>query len=100
MNRALVIYGDKRIGGAIADGLTAKELEMVRAENKRLNAVNGVRSYADEKRLRAACEELAAKYPTEEHGRLYGAVLGAWGLFCLAITEWVKYLQAWNREGA
>lgn len=97
MNRALVIYGDKQIGGAIADGLTAKELEMVRAENRRLNAVNGVRSYGDSVRWESVSGALAVKYSTKPTKPVIAAILGAWALLWCAIFAAFAYLQEWNR---
>lgn len=97
MNRALVIYGDKRIGNAIADGLTTKELEIVKAENRRLNALNGVRSYGDSVRLETACKALAVKYSTKPTKPVLAAILGAWALLWCAIFAAFAYLQEWNR---
>lgn len=97
MNRALVIYGDKRIGGAIADGLTTKELEMVRAENRRLNAVNGVRSYGDSVRWESVSGALAAKYSTRPAKPFIGAILGVYALMWCAIFAAFAYLQERNR---
>lgn len=107
MTRAIVIkrYGDPALSGAIADGMT-KVIEMdvasiaaVRAECERLKALNDIRRYADGIRLDAECKALATKYPPEHHGRLYGAVLGAWGLLWTVIFEVYDYLSEWNRRG-
>ena len=97
MNRALVIYGDKQIGAAIANGLTTKELELVRAENKRLNAVNGVRSEADKKRWERARRKLARKYKVKPAGRVGGAILGVYALTVLAVHRAYDYFSGWNR---
>lgn len=106
MNRAIVIksYGDQQIAGAIVDGmskapaLNAAELETVRAENVRLKALTGVRSYGDSVRLETACKALAVKYSTKPVGRLYGAVLGAWALLWVSLLGWVEYFKVWNRS--
>ena len=106
MNRAIVVktYGDSEIAGAIVDGmskapaLNAAELETVRAENVRLKALNGVRSYGDSVRLETACKALAVKYSTKHVGRLYGAILGAWALLWYEVVQWVEYFREWNRS--
>lgn len=106
MNRAIVVktYGDQQIAGAIVDGmsrapaLNAAELETVRAENVRLKALTGVRSYGDSVRLETACKALAVKYSVKPVGRLYGAILGAWALLWWEVAQWVEYFKAWNRS--
>lgn len=107
MTRAIVIkrYGDPALSGAIADGMT-KVIEMdvasiaaVRAECERLRALNDIHRYADGIRLDAACKALAVKYPPERHGRLYRAILGAWGLLWTVIYGVYDYLSEWNRRG-
>ena len=98
MNRALVIYGDKQLGGAIADTLTARELEMVKAELRQIQARDGVRAYGDSVRWESVASALAMKYSTRHHGRLYGAILGVWALLWTVVFEWARYLQAWNRS--
>lgn len=106
MNRAIVVktYGDQQIAGAIVDGmskapaLNAAELETVRAENVRLKALTGVRSYGDSVRLETACKALAVKYSTKPVGRLYGAILGAWALLWYEVVQWVEYFREWNRS--
>lgn len=80
--------------------LTMDERERLAAEIKRLNAINGVRSYAASKRLKMACESAAVKYSTQPVGRITGAILAVWGLLWLEVAEWAEYLRAWNREGA
>lgn len=105
MTRAVVIktYGDPEIAGAIVEGmaqgarLNERELEVVRAENVRLNALNGVRSYGDSVRWESVSGALAVKYSIKTHGRLYGAILGAWACLWLGIVEWYEYLSTWNR---
>ena len=99
MTRTLVIYGDQTLGGAIGDGITSAELEQVRAENRRLNAVNGVRSEGDLKRWRRQQRRLARKYTVQPVGRLRGAVLGVYGLVVLYVAAAWRYLDEWNREG-
>ena len=106
MKRAVVIkrYGDVQIGDAIVDGMTkvismdAASVAAVRAECERLRALHDIRAYADTVRLDAACRALDAKYPVEEHGRLYGVILGMWGLLWYCIYCAYDYLSAWNRE--
>lgn len=106
MNRAIVVktYGDSDIAGAIVDGMNkapainAAELETVRAENVRLKALTGVRSYGDSVRLETACKALAVKYSTKPVGRLYGAILGLWALLWWEVVQWVEYFKAWNRS--
>jgi hypothetical protein len=99
--------GDPQIAGAILDGMTQKviplddgELAAVKAEYARLQAKDGVRSYADEKRFESVSKALALKYSTPTHGRLYEAVLGGWALFWLTVRGWYEYFRAWNREDA
>ena len=106
MNRAIVVktYGDSEIAGAIVDGMSrapainAAELETVRAENVRLKALTGVRSYGDSVRLETACKALAVKYSIKPVGRLYGAVLGFWALLWVGLLGWVEYFREWNRS--
>lgn len=98
MTRAVVIYGDKRIGGAIREGITSAELETVRAENRRLQAVNGVRCEGDAKRWERTRKKLARKYAVRPVGRVEGALLGMWAYVWLMIVGAYDYLSAWNRE--
>lgn len=106
MNRAIVVktYGDSDIAGAIVDGMSrapainAAELKMVRAENVRLKALTGVRSYGDSVRLETACKALAIKYSTKPVKPLYGAILGLWALLWYEVVQWVEYFKAWNRS--
>lgn len=106
MNRAIVVktYGDQQIAGAIVDGMNrvpainAAELEMVRAENVRLKALTGVRSYGDSVRLETACKALAIKYSTKPVKPLIGAVLGLWALLWYEVAQWVEYFKVWNRS--
>lgn len=80
-----------------APAINAAELETVRAENVRLKALTGVRSYGDSVRLETACKALAVKYSVKPVGRLYGAILGAWALLWYEVAQWAKYFKAWNR---
>lgn len=106
MTRAIVIkrYGDAQIGDAIVDGMTkaismdAASIAAVRAECERLRALQDIRAYADTVRLDAACKALDVKYPAEEHGRVYGAIIGVWGLLWYCIYCAYDYLSEWNRE--
>jgi hypothetical protein len=77
-----------------------RQMQMVIAENKRLNALNGVRSYGDSVRWQTVADALAVKYQPKRHGRLYEAILGVWALLWLSVREWYEYFSAWNREGA
>lgn len=102
MRRAVVIrYGDPDTANAIADGMARAlddgELEIVKAENRRLNALNGVRSYGDSVRLETACKALAVKYSTKPTKPVLAAILGAWALLWCAIFAAFAYLQEWNR---
>lgn len=111
MNMGVVIklYGDQQIAGAIADGMThaldAQSVEIVKREihNQRIQrsllrvAVNNTKTAQD-----YACMTAKARCDYEhsrQHGRLYGAVLGLWGLLWVVIFEIYDYLSAWNREG-
>lgn len=98
MTRALVIYGDSQIGGAIADGLTARELALVRSELRQMQALDGVRRYGDSRRWSDVQTELADKYSTRPTGRVRGAILAAWALLWTAIYAEYARLSAWNRE--
>lgn len=96
--RALVIYGDRQLGGAIADGLTARELATVRAELLRMQARDGVRRYGDSRRWSDVRDELADKYSTHPTGGVRGAILAAWALLWVGIFAEYARLSAWNRE--
>lgn len=107
MTRAVVIktYGNPQIGGALVDAVSRKvipldegELKTVKAELARLNAVNGVRVYGDEKRWNKTRRRLARKYSTKPVGAARGAILGGWALVWSVIFGAARYLQAWNRE--
>lgn len=110
MTRGVVIklYGDQQIAGAIADGMTraldAQSIEVVKREihEQRVQrsllrvAVGNTRTAQD-----YACMVAKARGDyehTREHGRLYGAVLGVWGLLWTVIYEAYDYFSAWNRE--
>lgn len=99
--RAIVIKsaGDGSLAGAIVEGITARELETVRAENERLNALHGVRCEGDRKRWERTKRRLARKYSVKPVGRVRGAILGLWGLLWYKVDGAVKYMQRWNREG-
>lgn len=98
MTRAVVIYGDRRIGGAIREGITSAELDMVRAENRRLNAINGVRAEGDDKRWERTRRRLARKYRIKTHGRAYTLALLAWALTWAWIFDTAEYLSGSARE--
>lgn len=106
MTRAIVIrtYGDPAWTGPMKEVVTPRMVEMdadsmaaVRAECDRLRALNDIRAYADGIRLDAACKALEVKYPPERHGRLYGAILGLWGLLWDTIYGWYDFFAEWNR---
>jgi hypothetical protein len=67
-------------------------MQMVIAENKRLNALNGVRSYGDSVRWQTVADALAVKYQPKRHGRLYGAILCGWACLWLALVSMSEYL--------
>lgn len=108
MKRAVVVklFGDADIAAQIAEPMTKVipvddgQMRMVIAENKRLYALNGVRSYGDSVRWQTVADALAVKYSTPTHGRLYGAIWGLIGGLVLAINGWYEYFRAWNRESA
>ena len=72
--------------------LSTDELAAVKAEIARLRARE--KPVEDAVPWAAA---LAVKYKPVEHGRLYGAVLGAWGLLWDTIYEWYDFFAEWNR---
>ena len=108
MKKCVVVklYGNMEDAPKIAEPFTKvipvddRQMQMVIAENKRLNALNGVRSYGDSVRFESVSKALTVKYSTPKHGRLYGAVWGVIGGLVLAINGWYEYFKAWNREGA
>lgn len=81
----------------LSEGANAVELRVVKEECARLNALNGVRAYGDAVRFEDVQKALAVKYPTEHHGRLYGAIWGFIGYLVLAVDGWYQYFRAWNR---
>lgn len=72
--------------------LDADELAAVKAEIARLRATQ--KPVEDDVPWAAA---LAVKYKPVEYGRLYGAVLGAWGLLWDTIYGWYDFFAEWNR---
>ena len=76
------LYGNMEDAPKIAEPFTKVipvddgRMQMVIAENKRLNALNGVRSYGDSVRWQTVSDALAVKYQPKHHGRLYEAILG------------------------
>lgn len=108
IKRAVVVrmYGDADMATQIADPMTKVipvddgRMQMVIAENKRLTALNGVRSYGDSVRWQTVADALAVKYQSKRHGRLYGAILGVWALIWLTLIGMADYLTAWNRGRA
>ena len=88
---------DPRMAAGIAEGAATVALREVEAENRQLRAIEGVRREADARRWERTRKRLARKYSVKPVGRARGAILGAWGLVWLGITEWVQYFQNWNR---
>lgn len=110
MTKGVVIklYGDQQIAGAIADGMTkaldAQSVEVVKREicDQRVQrsllrvAVNNTKT--DEDYACMTAKARATMVTNTKHGRLYGAILGAWGLLWYCISCAYDYLSAWNRE--
>lgn len=100
IKRAVVVrmYGDADMATQIAEPMTKVipvddgRMQMVIAENKRLNALNGVRSYGDSVRWQTVADALAVKYQPKRHGRLYEAILGGWACLWLALVSMSEYL--------
>ena len=101
MNRATVIraHGNPEIAGAIADGMREAEMKLMRTQYARLEAVNGVRCEADDRRWEKTKKRLAKKYRVEKPGRAYEIVVGAWAMLWYGIYSMFDYLRKWNREG-
>jgi len=98
--RAVVIktYGDVEIADAIVDGMTrhmipinVTELSIIRAEFDRMKDVPLRRAVKGPKTLPRARRR---KYTTEPQGRVFGAILGLYGLCVLAVAR----LSAWNQR--
>ena len=98
--RAIVIKtaGDPQIAGAICNGMQTAKAASINADYKRLQAVNGVRAYGDQKRWNRTQMRLARKYYVKPAGRVSGAILGLWGWLWMSIYGWHNYLAEWNRE--
>ena len=100
MKRAVVVkmYGDADIAAQIAEPMTKVipvddgQMQMVIAENKRLNALNGVRAYGDSVRFESVSKALAIKYATKPMGRLHGAILTAWACIWYGLYALAEYL--------
>ena len=100
IKRAVVVrmYGDADMAAQIAEPMTKVipvddgRMQMVIAENKRLNALNGVRSYGDSVRWQTVADELAVKYATKPMGRLHGAILTAWACIWYGLYALAEYL--------
>lgn len=104
--RAVVIktVGNVEMAAPIAEALgksviplNTREMEAVMAENRRLNAINGVRAEADAKRWKVTRRRLARKYAIKTHGRAYELALLAWALTWAWIFDTAEYLSEWNR---
>ena len=100
MKKCVVVklYGNMEDAPKIAEPFTQVipvddgQMQMVIAENKRLNALNGVRSYGDSVRWQTVADALAVKYQPKHHGRLYEAILGGWACLWLALVSMSEYL--------
>ena len=107
MKKCVVVklYGNMEDAPKIAEPFTKVipvddgQMQMIIAENKRLNALNGVRSYGDSVRFESVSKALAIKYAVKPVGRVRGAFLGVWGLLWYGIYAAYDYLSAWNRRG-
>ena len=110
MSRGVVIklYGDQHIAGAIADGMTkaldAERIEVVkreirdqRVQRSLLRVAVGNSKTAQDYACMTAKARGDYEY-TPEHGRLYGAILGLWGLLWVVVHEAYTYLSEINRE--
>jgi hypothetical protein len=108
MKKCVVVklYGNMEDAPKIAEPFTKvipvddRQMQMVISENKRLNALNGVRCYGDSVRWQTVADALAVKYQPKHHGRLYGAILTAWACLWLAVYGMAEYLMEWNRRSA
>lgn len=76
-----------QIAGAIAEGAATVELRTMREELGKLQAREGVRAEAANRRWERTKRRLARKYATRPVGRLEGAVLGVWGLLWYGINK-------------
>ena len=112
MQRGVVLklYGDAQISGAIADGmaraLPKEQIEVVEAEIDRQRIQRSlVRVAANNSKTPEDYACMTAKtrwdyrWIYRKHGRLYGAILGLWGLLWMVVAEVYDYFSAWNREG-
>ena len=109
MTRGVVIklYGDQQIAGAIADGmaqaLDAQSIKIVKQEihDQRVQrsllrvAVNNTKTDEDYECMTAKAR---GNYVYPQHGRLYDAIIGVWGLIWYCIYSAYDYLSAWNRS--
>lgn len=100
--RAVVIktMGDVEMAAPIAEALgksviplNTREMEAVMAENRRLNAINGVRAEGDDKRWERTRRRLARKYAIKTHGRAYTLALLAWAMTWAWIFDTAEYLS-------
>lgn len=79
--------------------LNARELEVVREENRKLNAEKGVRQEADAKKWPDIQADLARTYYIKPHGTVYRRLLVGWAMMWFAIGRFYEMLDRWNREG-
>jgi hypothetical protein len=82
----------------LSEGANAVELRAVKEELGKLQAREGVRAEAANRRWERQRRRLARKYSTEPVGRVRGAFLGVWGLLWYGIYAAYDYLSAWNRR--
>ena len=99
MRRALVIYGDREIGGAIADGIVPRhtDSEAVRRELEKLRQRDELRRFGDARRRRMTDAELERKYAIKPHGKLYNALLSAWVGFWILADDFCEMF--YRKEG-
>lgn len=111
MQKGTVIkmYGDPDISGAIADGmveaLQKEQVEVVQSEIDRQHIQRALLRVAVGNNKTAqdyACMAAKARGDygyTRQHGRLYEAILGMWGLLWIVIYDMYDYFSEWNRRG-
>lgn len=99
-------YGDPSITGPIKDGmdaalvpLNARELEVVKAENRKLTAEKGVRAANDADKWPDIQARLARQYQIKQHGALYRRLLVCWAMMWFEIGRFYQRMSEWNREG-
>ena len=89
---------DPQMAGAIAEGAATIELRTMQEQFGKLQAREGVRAEAENRRWERTKRKLARKYAVRPVGRVEGAILGAWGLLWYGINKAYDRLSAINRE--